>query len=100
MATISRFEAVASIGRLRVSGFVGWLLWLAVHLFALTGFKNRLAVLGTWTIAFIGRGRPQRAITTQQVFARQVSDAQAVAIRTSAAAFHRAVRGSSPPTAD
>ena len=95
MATISRFEAIASIGRLRVSGFVGWILWLAVHLFALTGFKNRLAVLSNWTIAFLGRGRPQRAITTQQVFARQVSEEQAAAIRTTAVAFHRPDGGSS-----
>ena len=87
MATISRFQAIASIGRLRVSGFTGWLLWLTVHLFALTGFKNRVAVLSNWAIAFLGRGRPQRAITTQQVFARQASDAQAAAIRSSLGAF-------------
>jgi hypothetical protein len=42
-------------------------LWLAVHLFALTGFKNRVAVLFDWTIAFLGRGRPR--ITAQQVTA-------------------------------
>ena len=30
MATISRFSAVASIGKLRFSGFVAWLLWLAL----------------------------------------------------------------------
>ena len=45
MATISRFHAIASVGRVRMSGFVAWLLWLAVHLVALTGFKNRIAVL-------------------------------------------------------
>ncbi|HUO75143.1 MAG TPA: NAD(P)/FAD-dependent oxidoreductase [Solirubrobacteraceae bacterium] len=95
MATISRFDAIASVGQLRVSGFIGWLMWLAVHLFALTGFKNRLAVLFNWTVAFLGRGRPQRAITIQQIFARQVSDAQEAAIRSDAAAFHRAERGSS-----
>ncbi|HUO70989.1 MAG TPA: NAD(P)/FAD-dependent oxidoreductase [Solirubrobacteraceae bacterium] len=90
MATISRFEAIASIGRLRVSGFVGWLMWLAVHLFALTGFKNRVAVLSNWTIAFLGHGRPQRTITTQQVFARQASEAQVAAVTRGAAAFtHR-----------
>ena len=56
MATISRFQAIASIGRVRASGFPAWLLWLAVHLFAITGFKNRAAVLSNWTIAFPGRG--------------------------------------------
>ena len=47
MATVSRFQAIAAIGRIRVSGFVGWLMWLAVHLYALTGFKNRIAVSPT-----------------------------------------------------
>jgi NADH dehydrogenase len=97
MATISRFQAIASVGRVRMSGFVAWLLWLAVHLVALTGFKSRIAVLCiavlfNWTIAFVGRGRPQRAITTQQVFARQAGEAQAAAINRGAAAF----RSSSP----
>jgi NADH:quinone reductase (non-electrogenic) len=87
MATISRFRAIASIGPVRASGFPAWVLWLAVHLLALTGFKNRLAVLFNWTIAFVGRGRPQRAITTQQVFARQVADAQAAAVSRAAKAF-------------
>ncbi|HEX4431706.1 MAG TPA: NAD(P)/FAD-dependent oxidoreductase [Frankiaceae bacterium] len=70
MATISRFKAVAAIGPLRVAGFLGWLLWLFVHLTFLTGFKNRVATVFNWFIAFIGHGRPQRAITQQQVDAR------------------------------
>ena len=45
LATISRFRAVAAVGRIRASGFPAWVLWLAVHLIALTGFKNRVAVL-------------------------------------------------------
>jgi NADH dehydrogenase len=79
MATISRFQAIATIGRVQLSGFFAWLMWLAVHLFALTGFKNRLAVLANWTIAFLGHGRPERAITAQQVLARNVLEEKAVA---------------------
>jgi NADH dehydrogenase len=70
MATVSRFRAVASFGRVRVGGAVAWLLWLFVHLAFLTGFKNRVATLARWAIAFLGRGRPERTITEQQVFAR------------------------------
>jgi len=80
MATVSRFNAIANIGPVRMSGFLAWLMWLAVHLFALTGFKNRAAVLSNWTIAFLGHGRPQRAITAQQVFARRALEAQAAVI--------------------
>lgn len=89
MAAVSRFQAISRLGRLHVSGFAGWVLWLGVHLFALTGFKNRIAVLSGWTISFLSNGRPQRAITTQQVFARQASEAQAAAIAKGAAAFSR-----------
>ncbi|ASW55243.1 NAD(P)/FAD-dependent oxidoreductase [Plantactinospora sp. KBS50] len=71
MATISRFSAVASVGRLRFSGLVGWLMWLVVHLFYLVGFKNRLTTVLHWAVSFIGRGRSERVATFQQVFARR-----------------------------
>ncbi len=31
MATICRFNAVAEIGGLEVTGFLAWIMWLAVH---------------------------------------------------------------------
>lgn len=46
------------------------LMWLVVHLGFITGFKNRLAALANWVVAFVGRARRQRTITKQQVFAR------------------------------
>jgi NADH dehydrogenase len=70
MATIARFRAVAIIRRLQLAGFVGWLLWLVVHLTFLTGFKNRVSALANWVVAFLGRGRRQRTITKQQTLPR------------------------------
>jgi NADH dehydrogenase len=70
MATIARFRAVVTVGRFRVAGFAGWVMWLFVHLAFLTGFKNRFAAVLNWAVAFLGRGRRQRTITEQQVFAR------------------------------
>ena len=70
MATVSRFSAVASIGPVRLSGFPAWLLWLAVHLLYLVGFKNRLSAVLHWTVSFLGRGRSERVTTIQQGFAR------------------------------
>jgi NADH:ubiquinone reductase (H+-translocating) len=70
MATISRFSAVASIGRLRFSGFFAWVLWLAIHLVYIIGFKHRLTTLLHWAVSFLGRGRSERTVTEQQVFAR------------------------------
>jgi NADH dehydrogenase len=74
MATISRFSAVASIGRLRLSGLPAWLMWLVVHLVYLIGFKNRLTTLLHWAVSFVGRGRSERTVTQQQIFARQALD--------------------------
>jgi NADH dehydrogenase len=71
LATISRFRAVARIGKLRLTGFIAWLLWLGVHIVYLTGFKNRLSALGHWAVSFIGRGRSERTATEQQIFGRQ-----------------------------
>jgi NADH dehydrogenase len=70
MATISRFSAVAEIGKLKFEGFIAWLLWLGVHLLYLVGFKNRLTTILHWTVSFLGRGRSQRVATQQQVFGR------------------------------
>ena len=71
MATVSRFHAVASIGTLHFGGFLAWLIWLALHLFYIVGFKSRLTTLLHWTVSFGGRGRSERTTTLQQVFARQ-----------------------------
>jgi NADH dehydrogenase len=70
MATIARFRAVVFIGRVHLTGLAAWLLWLVVHLAFLTGYKNRLAAVANWAIAFLGHNRRQRTITEQQVFAR------------------------------
>ena len=51
-------------------GMLAWLIWLFVHLAFLTGFKNRVAAVASWAVAFLGRGRTQRTITEQQVLAR------------------------------
>jgi NADH dehydrogenase len=71
MATISRFSAVASVGKLRLAGVLAWLMWLAVHLLYLVGFKNRVTAVLHWLVSFVGRGRSERTVTMQQVFARR-----------------------------
>ena len=71
MATISRFHAVASVGKkIRLAGFFAWLMWLAVHVMYLIGFKNRLTTMLHWAVSFIFRGRSQRTTTRQQIVAR------------------------------
>ncbi len=70
MAIISRFRAVAMIGRLRITGVLAWLMWLALHLVYINGFKSRVTALLHWIVSFFGRGRSERTTTEQQIFAR------------------------------
>jgi NADH dehydrogenase len=62
LATIGRTAAVGSVGRLRFTGFVGWIVWLAVHLYYLIGFENRLRVLMRWAWYYVRQDRPVRAL--------------------------------------
>lgn len=71
MATISRFSAVAMVGKVRITGFIAWLMWLVIHLVYLTGFKNRVTALLRWFITFVSNDRAERVVTEQQIFARQ-----------------------------
>jgi NADH dehydrogenase len=70
MATISRFHAVVDLGKLKFGGFIAWLIWLALHLFYIVGFKSRITTVLHWTVSFMGRGRSQRVATQQQVYGR------------------------------
>ncbi|MGH7972620.1 MAG: NAD(P)/FAD-dependent oxidoreductase, partial [Limisphaerales bacterium] len=63
MATIGRSAAVAEIKRLKLSGWVAWLVWLGVHLIFLIGFRNKLAVLLQWAYAYCTYKRGARIIT-------------------------------------
>ena len=70
MATISKFHAVVSFKGVRASGFIGWLMWLCVHLTFLTGFRNRFSALFHWAITFLTGARSQRTITIRQTVGR------------------------------
>ncbi|MCF7797564.1 MAG: NAD(P)/FAD-dependent oxidoreductase [Lentisphaeria bacterium] len=62
MATIGRSRAVAEFGRFRISGFFAWVTWLLVHIYYLTGFKNRLFVVIQWAWAYLTFDRGARLI--------------------------------------
>jgi NADH dehydrogenase len=66
LATIGRNRAVAQFGRLHVSGFPAWFLWVFVHLMYLVEFENRLLVFVEWVYNYITRNRGARLITKSQ----------------------------------
>jgi NADH:ubiquinone reductase (H+-translocating) len=65
LATVGRAAAVGQIGPLRLSGTVAWVLWWAVHLWYLIGFRNRLAVMASWAWSYLTFQRGARLITSR-----------------------------------
>jgi NADH:ubiquinone reductase (H+-translocating) len=63
LATIGRNDGVAAIWGRTFSGFVAWILWLAVHIIQLIGFRNRLGVLINWAWDYFFYERAARNIT-------------------------------------
>ncbi len=62
MATIGRSRAVLEAGRVRLGGMFAWLGWLFVHIYYLSGFKNRLFVLLSWAWSYFSFARGARLI--------------------------------------
>ncbi len=62
LATIGRSRAVAEIWKLQFGGFSAWMIWLFVHIYYLTGFKNRLFVVFQWAISYLTYRRGARLI--------------------------------------
>ena len=64
VATIGRFRAIASLRKLRLSGFPGWVVWFFVHIAFLTGFSGRVSTMARWLRSMVGRGRAERQFST------------------------------------
>jgi NADH dehydrogenase len=62
MATIGRGRAVSEFRRLRFAGLFAWWFWLVVHIYRLTGFRNRLSVMVQWGWSFLTFDRGARLI--------------------------------------
>lgn len=63
LATIGRKSAVIDFGRIRMTGFIAWLVWGAAHIYFLIGFRNRLMVMLHWLWAYITFRQGVRLIT-------------------------------------
>jgi len=68
LATIGRGAAVAQIGRVHLSGYPAWLIWVFIHLVNLVEFDNRLAVLLQWAWNYVTWNRGARLITGESPF--------------------------------
>lgn len=66
MATIGRSRAIAQFHRLRLSGWLAWWCWLWVHIYRLSGFRNRLSVVLQWAWSYLTFTRGARLIVGKQ----------------------------------
>jgi NADH:ubiquinone reductase (H+-translocating) len=66
-AYLSRGKAVVSAGPLKTSGFIGWWVWLFIHIGFLTGYRNRVGAVLSWWFAFTRDLRRERTFTTEYI---------------------------------
>ena len=67
LATVGRAYGIADFGFVRLTGFVAWFFWLAVHIFFLIGFRNRFLVVFQWAWAYLTFQRGARLIVQDVV---------------------------------
>jgi NADH:quinone reductase (non-electrogenic) len=63
LATVGRSYAIVDIGNIRLTGFFAWLMWIAVHIYFLVGFRNRLVAIFQWAWTYFTYSRGARLIT-------------------------------------
>ena len=62
LAVVGRNFAVLELGRLRLSGWLAWVLWATVHIAYLAQFNNRLLVFTQWVWSYFTWQRGSRLI--------------------------------------
>jgi NADH:ubiquinone reductase (H+-translocating) len=68
MATIGKNASIAERGKVRLSGLPAWLIWLAVHIYYLSGLKHRMIVLLQWGWSYFTFGHGARIVNKEWRF--------------------------------
>ncbi|MCC6705211.1 MAG: NAD(P)/FAD-dependent oxidoreductase, partial [Thermomicrobiales bacterium] len=67
MATIGKNKAIAQIGDRQFTGFSAWMMWNAVHVGKMAGFRNRIAVAYRWLTTYLTGRRPSALIEADDI---------------------------------
>jgi NADH dehydrogenase len=67
MAVVGKNFAILESGRLRMSGFITWLVWVFLHLMSLPQLQNRLRVQRQWLWSYFTGQRSSRLIPESPV---------------------------------
>lgn len=70
MAIVGRYHAVVKMGKVEIAGFLGWIMWLLVHVSFLVSKRNRIVSMFTWTLNALTPKRYNLPTTLQQMHAR------------------------------
>ena len=65
LATVGRSYGVVAMGKLRLTGFLTWVMWLFFHIFFLIGHRNRVVVMFQWALAYFSFKRTARLILSE-----------------------------------
>lgn len=88
MATVGRNLAVAELGKIKLKGFIAWIIWMMVHLMSIIGVKNRLFILINWTWQYITYDQSLRLIISPSE-----TKAQPPAAKAPGATLHKQLAG-------
>jgi NADH dehydrogenase len=53
---------LAILGKVKLSGFSAWLVWLVAHIYFLINFRNRVVVMLDWASAYFTYQRYARIV--------------------------------------
>lgn len=62
MATVGKDRAVVEVGKIRLSGFIAWIIWMFVHLKSLVGYRNKMVATYNWIRSYFTSEKGIRAI--------------------------------------
>jgi len=75
LVSLGKNNAVANIMGIKFSGFIGWLVWRAVYLYKLEGFKNKASVLVDWLFGVFDRRETSKLpVTPSKVPSESVAE--------------------------
>ena len=89
MATIGRGKAVADLGRVRLTGWLAWQIWMFIHLMYQMDVENRVLVFIQWLWNFVTRGRSALLITERDQLVTESQTRVGLKVVTSTGTFLR-----------
>jgi NADH dehydrogenase len=66
LATIGRSRALYESRNIKLTGYLAWWFWLLLHIYRLSGFRNRILVLVHWAWSYWTYGRGARLIVGRE----------------------------------